>query len=190
MKPELSNRNVANSTVEGAEPTELQWTAFRYLTDELTPQLATDFEQQLSDEPAAAEALEQMLCLLSELEATGSIAGDSLATPAIPGQRKAKRTDVQRTVQWLAAIAAAVLVWLGISQFASTTRPDSLQGRFEASHDGEEMAELWASDLSDDSFDSAEDPPEDEPESDDWLYAALVSLESLENWPTEEQGGS
>ena len=79
------------------------------------------------------------------------------------------------------------------------------------------MAELWAYGLADDAFSLPEEsagearpdsltvekagrgevtsaseiaPDENEPEGDDWLYSVLVSLDSLENWPTEEQGGS
>jgi hypothetical protein len=62
--------------------------------------------------------------------------------------------------------------------------------RVEVNLDIEEVAELWASSFAVDANDSVEDAAEELQQSEDWLYSALVSLESLENWPSEEQGGS
>jgi hypothetical protein len=74
------------------------------------------------------------------------------------------------------------------------------------------MAEIWASNLeaellfvSEQAIESeaaeagrneaaltaeTNEPLEEESSEEDWLYAALVSLDSTEDWPTEGQGGS
>ena len=190
MKSEPPFRDMSILPAEGPGLTELQWTAWQYLTDELEPGQAADFEQRLAGDPTAAEALEEMLCLLAELEAAGAEADSRLASIAAPVRRKMNGMAAQQSVRWLAALAAVVLVLLGISRWASTPPKELQPNRVEVSLEMEEVAELWASSFAVDANDSVEDAAEGLQQSEDWLYSALVSLESLENWPSEEQGGS
>jgi hypothetical protein len=204
MKSDQPFRGASISPAAGAELTELQWTAWQYLIDELEPELVADFEQRLAGEPAAAEALEEMLCLLAGLEAAGTgleaagtQADGALATTAAPEHRKMNWTAVQQTVRWLAALAAVLLVFSGISRLTPTPRKELQPTGVEASLESEDVAELWASSLAVDAnvatekaTEELEEATEELQASENWLYSALVSLESVENWPSELQGGS
>jgi hypothetical protein len=197
MKSDQPFRGSSISPAAGAELTELQWTAWQYLIDELEPELVADFEQRLAGEPAAAEALEEMLCLLAGLEAAGTQADGDLATTAAPEHRKMNWTAVPQTVRWLAALAAVLLVFSGISRLTPTPRKELQSTGVEASLENEDVAELWASSLAGDAnvatekaTEELEEATEELQASENWLYSALVSLESVENWPSELQGGS
>jgi len=204
MKSDQPFRGASISPAAGAELSELQWTAWQYLIDELEPELVADFEQRLAGEPAAAEALEEMLCLLAGLEAAGTgleaagtQADGALATTAAPENRKMNWTAVQQTVRWLAALAAVLLVFSGISRLTPTPRKELQPTGVEASLESEDVAELWASSLAVDAnvatekaTEELEEATEELQASENWLYSALVSLESVENWPSELQGGS
>ena len=197
MKSDQPFRGASISPAAGAELSELQWTAWQYLIDELEPELVADFEQRLAGEPAAAEALEEMLCLLAGLEAAGTQADGALATTAAPENRKMNWTAVQQTVRWLAALAAVLLVFSGISRLTPTPRKELQPTGVEASLESEDVAELWASSIAIDAnvatekaTEELEEATEELQASENWLYSALVSLESVENWPSELQGGS
>ncbi|MCE2791120.1 MAG: hypothetical protein ACK493_05825 [Planctomycetota bacterium] len=190
MKSNQPFRGASIPLVKGTGLTELQWTAWQYLMDDLEPGQAADFEQRLAGDPTAAEALEQMLCLLAELEAAGAEADSRLPSTAAPEHRKTNGTAVQRTVRWLTALAAVLLVFLSISRLVLTPRKELHWNRVEASLENEDLAESWASSFVADANISTEEAAEELQASENWLYSALVSLESLENWPSEMQGGS
>jgi hypothetical protein len=80
---------------------DLDWQAFAYWADELSPADRLEFEQRLADEQTAREALARVVELSQAV-----IVAESLVTPS---SREAPPRRSRRTLGWVAAIAASVL---------------------------------------------------------------------------------
>lgn len=197
-----------------ANLSDYEWLAFQYLSDELNSQQRTEFEEALATVPAAAEAFQAMVAISQQLLTVVDSHTDQANIKSVASlERKAivGSGAPSKTVRWLAALAAAVLLVIGLSQLFAPIGSDSKLANQEADVTGDQMAELWASifggelvvpsgrdEIQNFLFDEAEfvfttateESTESESAEEDWLYSLLVSLESTEDWPTEEQGGS
>lgn len=177
-----------------------EWLAFQYLCDELTGEQVAEFEAALATDPAAAEALQAMVGLTGQLLAGFDRPASlrSIVAATRPPARVSPRPESFR-LNRLAALAAGLLLLVGVSQFLTPRRPDTQVVATGSDPAGEQIAQVWASSFEEEM--AAADPGDDEihrsPTNDpqdsaeeDWLYSALVSLESIEDWPAEGQGGS
>lgn len=129
-----------------------------------------------------------------------------------PEERDTLNTKPKHSIRWLVGLAASLLLLIGGSQFFAPRGSDSNEAiKNESASDGE-MAEVWFSDFEDEfmfavdrleensNLDFGDSKTQSSPVTDaqseseaaeeDWLYSALVSLESTEDWPSEGQGGS
>lgn len=177
-----------------------EWLAFQYLCDELTGEQLAEFETALATDPAAAEALQTMVALTQQLFAGSRPLAPSISfvAAAEPAARASTRPETSR-LNRLAALAACLLLLVGVSQFMTPRRPDAQVVATGADPAGEQIAQIWASSFEeematanpgdDESHRSPNNEPHDSAE-EEWLYSALVSLESIEDWPAEGQGGS
>lgn len=191
-----------------------EWLAFQYLSDELTSQQRDSFEETLLTDPAAAEALQAMVAVTQQLLAAGNTTAEQTNTGSVE-RAESRESSAAETpavkLRWLAALAAGLLLLIGGSQLLAPRFSDIKLVNDEADTSGDQMAELWASSFEEELALAGErdesqystsketefaisNPAEETTESDlaeeDWLYSVLVSLESTEDWPTEEQGGS
>ena len=80
---------------------DLDWQAFAYWADELSPADRLEFEQRLADEQPAREALARAVELSQAV-----VAAEALVAPS---SREATTRRSRRTLGWVAAIAASVL---------------------------------------------------------------------------------
>lgn len=200
--------------VDQTKLSDLEWLAFQYLSDELTSQQRGEFEEVVSTDPAAAEALQAMVAVTHELLMAGELPADqpSLVAESRPARKtNADSAAPARTVRWLAALAAGLLLLVGGSQLLAPKSGDSKGVNEDAHADGDQMAEFWASSFEDEltlpndrdesqastageaefaTGAATEETSESDAAEEGWLYSALVSLESTEDWPTEGQGGS
>lgn len=177
-----------------------EWLAFQYLCDELTADQQAEFETALATDPAAAEALQSMVALTQQLFAGARPLAPSISFVAAtqPQTRSSSRPDTFR-LNRLAALAAGLLLLVGVSQFMTPRPPDPQVAATGADPAGEQLAQIWASSFEEEMAmanpgdDENPTPLATEPHDaadEDWLYSALVSLESTEDWPTEGEGGS
>lgn len=198
-----------------------EWLAFRYLCDELTSQQRFEFEEALSNDPAAAEALQAMVAVTLQLQAAAKSPADwsamnsevSVTSTERFHESSGPQTGGRRnSLLWLAGLAAVLLLLVGASQFFMPRGSDSKLIVDAESPTESEMAEVWSGSFEDEfpidlaqldensSFDASDSKtpamtsidvqPESQAFEEDWLYSALVSLESAEDWPSEGQGGS
>src|SRR5688572_21154917 len=87
----------------------LNWSAFCYLTDELTPAEALDFEERLATDQAAREALAEAVQLTQALAACARLEPTRVEPARIqPARRNEHRPIVARLA--LAAAACVALV--------------------------------------------------------------------------------
>jgi|GEM_PF-942510 len=219
------NRLTDDPKASNAELSNYEWLAFQYLSDELTSQQRTDFEETLTTDPAAAEALQAMVAVTLQVKAaTKSSTGSSVGAAAMNSKVAVTSTErfdegsVRQTagrrnsLLWLAGLAAGLLLLVGASQFFVPRGSDSKSTVDAESPTDGEMAEAWSSGFEEEfatdlaridensSFDTSDSrtpvatsidvPTESQTLEEDWLYSALVSLESAEDWPSEGQGGS
>jgi len=204
-----------------AELSNYEWLAFRYLCDELTSQQRSEFEEVLSTDPAAAEALQAMVAVTLQVQAAANSTADWSAMNSKAAATSTERfhesivpqSEVRRnSLIWLAGLAAGLLLLVGASQFFMPRGSDSKMTVNSESSTESEMAEVWSGSFEDEfpidlaqldensSFDAADSKTpaktsidaqaESQALEEDWLYSALVSLESAEDWPSEGQGGS
>lgn len=221
----IEDQRLERLTVEpnasDAELSNHEWLAFQYLSDELTNQQRSDFEESLSTNPAAAEALQAMVAVALQVQAAAnSSAGvarmnskvSATSTERFQESSARQTAGFRNSLRWLASLAAGLLLLVGVSQFLVPRDSDSKLTVTAESPTESEMAEVWPSsfeaefalDLArideNSSFDasdagtpvatSIDAQTESQTFEEDWLYSALVSLESADDWPSEGQGGS
>lgn len=215
LDPLAGDTNLSNASLSKYE-----WLAFQYLCDELTVQQRSDFEEALSTDPAAAEALSAMVAVTLQVQAaeprddwSAMNSKVSVTSPARSHESSVPQTTGRRTaLLWLAGLAAGLLLLVAASQFFGPRGSNPKLTVIAEAPTESEMAEVWSDNFEDEftnaldrldensSFDAADSKTpatsstdaqtESEATEDDWLYAVLVSLESTEDWPSEGQGGS
>jgi hypothetical protein len=221
IKDERLDRLTRVPKASNAELGNYEWLAFQYLSDELTSQQRTDFEETLSSDPAAAEALQAMVAVTLQVQAaTKSSAGAAAMSSKVAvssterfGESGVRQTAGRRnSLLWLAGLAAGLLLLVGAIQFFVPRGSASKPTVTAETPTESEMAEVWSGSFEDEfaidlaridensSFDASESKTpvatsidaqtESQTLEEDWLYSALVSLESAEDWPSEGQGGS
>jgi hypothetical protein len=121
---------------------QLDWSAFCYLSGEMSPAEAEQFEARLADEQEVREALARAVELTQVVAAAESQCGE----PVVAAQLR--RTSWTTRISWMAvgglAAAALAMVWssgsLGI--WPSKEDPQLAQQHNEAQHN--ELAAFWA----------------------------------------------
>ena len=150
---------------------DLDWLAFRYISNEMTPPEAESFEWLLADDQAAGEAVARAVDL-------------SQAVAAVPQQVLPLRSHSRRArpIRWIAA-AAAVLVG-SIFIFQSFHNSSELKA----------LAKVWAKRLGQEAFDlndpallaDSEDPMSLDDENDltvpSWMIEAVGGGSDSDKW--------
>jgi len=116
---------------------QLEWTAFCYVSGELGPAEAEQFELRLADDQEAREALARAVELTQIVAAAESTCGDSVA----PTDRKTASWTTRLSWMAIGGLAALVLamVWSGgLSQF--TTDPETARN----SGENGALASAWS----------------------------------------------
>ena len=96
---------------------DLSWTAFLYISGDLSPEAATAFERRLADDQEAREAVAEAV----ELAGALALVGPEWALRLTPGKSSARR----RALAVAASLAAACLVLALIPAFRSTRPAES-----------------------------------------------------------------
>jgi len=91
------------------KPDDLDWLAFCYIADELSPDEREAFESQLANDQGAREAVARAVDLTRAVAAVDA-EGRNLATPASLAARLWRRTGVAGRLGWTAVAIAACLV--------------------------------------------------------------------------------
>jgi anti-sigma factor RsiW len=120
------------------EPIELEWSAFRYIADELSPAEAAEFEQRLASDQNAREAVASAVQMA---EAVAALQPAPLAlAPTVTGQRP-------RRAAWAALVVAASCAVLLVGTFilgrvSSSGSPDA--AALQANEGADQLLNLWA----------------------------------------------
>ena len=120
--------------MENHAATDLEWLAFQYAIDELSPAGALAFEQRLADDQQAREALAEATLLCQALKRT--------APCAVPAQRGALRPAASWI--WAACGAAACLLVIGALEFLADDGPQPVARPVQSGRD-EALAQAWFS---------------------------------------------
>jgi len=187
------------------EQAAIHWSAFRYVSDEMTPDEAASFELQLAEDQAAREAVAQAVALVAcvrHAEADVRGAGTSHTAPAeLVSPARAVNRHWLQPLAWTSVGAAACLLTMLGGQALLNWRGDSSAVVPARATSDEQLAVAW-SDLRQDEpevvYDSeaeheivpvtAEDQAveSDEPEiAPSWLLTA-VGGDELAGQPEEE----
>jgi ferric-dicitrate binding protein FerR (iron transport regulator) len=92
---------------------ELDWLAFQYVAGELTADEEEQFERRLAEDQTAREAVERAV----ELKEAIQLASASW----VPARRTQRRLAVRRSLAWAGALAASLLLAIGLLRTISTT---------------------------------------------------------------------
>jgi hypothetical protein len=122
-------------TMQNESAPDLDWLAFQYTIDELSPADAAQFEARLADEQAAREALAQAVLLGQALRRAAEC-----PLPAAAVQRQFAATWI-----WAACGAAACLAIIAAGQFWTQRRPGpTIANQIQPARD-EALAQAWFS---------------------------------------------
>jgi len=192
MSRDLQNQNF-DSRPGDNNGQELEWLAFRYISDEMSESERLQFEKRLETDLAAqtalVDAMQQTQLLYAALEAGSNID----QTTVLPAKRSAttRRILLRRQSTLIATAAAVLLLIAGWSIFSGNqnglgTTASTSTGNIQSST---ELALAWADSISERNLvpiDSELDELVDEFEmvdfsaegsSEDWMFIALVEME-------------
>ncbi|MBS0210521.1 MAG: hypothetical protein JSS27_16375 [Planctomycetes bacterium] len=144
------NANSNPTQNNNGRPTEsdLYWTAFRYLTNELPANELTAFESRLADEQSAREALAATVTMVGALEASCAVKNREPVTITRPATRRAGSSWAQTARQrigWAAlGMAASLALMIGLQSLrpALTSLPTEIAARDRAA--AAELALAWS----------------------------------------------
>lgn len=170
--------------------TDLHFTAFRYVADELSDAERLAFEEQLAVDQAAREAVAEAVALCERLAAAGPVSpGRSLAVSVEQSRRRGGLA--WRAAGLVAAMAACVaIVWWNAARQAIV--PPGQPGIVAETHEADVLAVVWAeageesaAEADDDAVDAVEEEEaesavllaERETHVPDWLLTAVVDGE-------------
>jgi hypothetical protein len=152
------DRLAGDTNLSNASLSKYEWLAFQYLCDELTIQQRSDFEEALSTDPAAAEAISAMVAMTLQVQAAAGSRDDwsamnskvSVTSPARSHESSVSQTTGRKTgLLWLAGLAAGLLLLVGASQFFGPSGSNPKLTVIAEAPTESEMAEVWSGNFED-----------------------------------------
>lgn len=177
----MSEKHISDDQVSDKQ-SELEWLAFQYLADELSPSERDEFETRLANEQGAREAVAR------SVELTQTIAVAHRSEQVVSKSHADKAVSSWRRVAWLATSVACCLALVLV--YRSSKVPDTKSTDYVPIAD---LASAWVETVDEfgssesheltaiGAYDGFEMPVEDAPENElldtpSWMFAAVEGL--------------